>query len=511
MVQALLDRGSDGPLGATDELVNKFESVLAQNLTAENRGALLISLALMKQGRHDTDDLVALADEAVDLLATAGGDSKFYNEALAVSAGFNVEAGNLASALNHCLRLAQCTSLTPRVKHNFASTLARLGAFAASSKLFAEVVAEVRNKQNPLFTVVAAMNLLISLSRLELLTEGLLLSDDHQEDLDLIDQALRPIVDGNGSSSVPQLARLVLAQVPLARGDMIAARDLWGTADATIAHPDEAFRARLVLVEGYLALDDGDLDRVDELLAFCAQHPAGGKALPLGRVEIALLHVGLHRARGEVEDAFARHRAATAHALQDRVDLPMVLMEEMRSRVELEREQALLLDHTTRLTEESLRDVLSGIPNRRALDLRLAKMRAQGQASAGVILLDIDRFKAINDTYGHLVGDQVIAAVGNLLQTACRKADFIARFGGEEFVIIPATAIATDALALAERVRGAFVTWPWGEEGVNGQVTASFGVAVGFGADVDLLLSRADQALYQAKNAGRNMVVLSRD
>jgi diguanylate cyclase (GGDEF)-like protein len=157
-------------------------------------------------------------------------------------------------------------------------------------------------------------------------------------------------------------------------------------------------------------------------------------------------------------------------------------------------------------------DGLTGLPNKRAVTDALKRTFAQAamtKAPLGLLLLDLDHFKQVNDQYGHAAGDQVLASVGAALRSVLRNRDFAGRNGGEEFaVLLPDTDIAA-ALETAERVRAAIaeITLP----GTDVPVTVSVGVA-GFPDHANTLerLERlADAALYVAKRQGRNRVELA--
>lgn len=154
-------------------------------------------------------------------------------------------------------------------------------------------------------------------------------------------------------------------------------------------------------------------------------------------------------------------------------------------------------------------DGLTGVANRRHLDERLQNdlEKAQRYGSLlSVIMADIDNFKRINDSYGHLKGDEVILAFTAVLNECVRSADFVARFGGEEFFIILPETDRAGAELLAERIRVAMQAKKI--EGVPYPVTASFGLTEVLKNDaLERIVQRADQALYQAKEAGRNRVV----
>jgi two-component system cell cycle response regulator len=139
----------------------------------------------------------------------------------------------------------------------------------------------------------------------------------------------------------------------------------------------------------------------------------------------------------------------------------------------------------------------------------LDRARRYGHAVA-VLMLDLDHFKQINDTLGHLVGDGVLRELGELLRGAVRTADFVARYGGEEFVLVLPETSAEGAVAFADRLREKVAHHPFGNvAGVSLAISASIGVALFPApriATVDELLSAADTALYRAKADGRNRV-----
>jgi two-component system, cell cycle response regulator len=160
-------------------------------------------------------------------------------------------------------------------------------------------------------------------------------------------------------------------------------------------------------------------------------------------------------------------------------------------------------------------DPLTGLPNRRALDERLAQEWARVLRHGGhlsVIMADIDHFKNVNDQFGHPAGDEVLRQVARLLVEGCRESDMPARYGGEEFVVVAPEATAGAAADFAERLRTSICARPLEVHGQAVEVTASFGVADHEGLDTpEEMIQAADQALYRAKNAGRNCVKASHD
>jgi two-component system cell cycle response regulator len=166
-----------------------------------------------------------------------------------------------------------------------------------------------------------------------------------------------------------------------------------------------------------------------------------------------------------------------------------------------------------RLEKLALTDALTGLTNRRALADHLTQELDRARRynlSLSVLLADIDRFKAINDTHGHIVGDSVLRQVGELLRSSARSVDIVARWGGEEFVIVMPETAPHGAVIFAERLRRRIEKRDFADPGQPQlELTVSIGVA-SFPDDrihsADSFVSIADQALYRAKNEGRNLV-----
>ena len=176
---------------------------------------------------------------------------------------------------------------------------------------------------------------------------------------------------------------------------------------------------------------------------------------------------------------------------------------------DLERSNEQLQKNEAKILRLMRTDGLTGVANRRHLDERLQTEleRAQRYGSVlSVIMADLDNFKRINDSYGHLKGDDVIVMFTTVLKECVRSADFVARFGGEEFFIILPETDRGGAGLLADRIRVTMQTKKI--EGVAHPVTASFGLTEVLKNDaLERIVQRADQALYQAKESGRNRVV----
>ena len=176
-------------------------------------------------------------------------------------------------------------------------------------------------------------------------------------------------------------------------------------------------------------------------------------------------------------------------------------------RAQLDRNVAL----QEKLREEAIRDSLTGTFNRRMLQEAVARevaLARRDDTSVGLIVIDLDHFKVINDRHGHQAGDSVLQAVAALLQSGTRASDVVCRYGGEEFVVIMPRATTSDAIRRAEQWRRGVESLRIEYEGACLQVTLSAGVAAfpATGSDMDDVFRAADRALFEAKRAGRNQV-----
>lgn len=153
-------------------------------------------------------------------------------------------------------------------------------------------------------------------------------------------------------------------------------------------------------------------------------------------------------------------------------------------------------------------DFLTGLSNRRALEAvlgREAEAASRYQQPLSLLLIDADHFKRVNDTHGHDAGDAVLREIAAIMRSECRQCDFPARWGGEEFVLLLPGTDAESAFAFAERVRERMAGH---EFPFVGRQTISIGVSV-FRGEAGEMIGRADNALYQAKQDGRNRTVVA--
>jgi diguanylate cyclase (GGDEF)-like protein/PAS domain S-box-containing protein len=216
---------------------------------------------------------------------------------------------------------------------------------------------------------------------------------------------------------------------------------------------------------------------------------AGGAAradLRLGIGDGAELTVALERALADEETSFLRTVANTLATALAR------------------------LRDEERMRHEAVHDPLTGLANRTLLRDRLehalARSEREEEVATGVLFIDLDNFKHVNDAHGHAAGDAVLVELGRRLRAAVRPADTVARLGGDEFVVVCEAVDADTALALGRRLEAA-IREPLESGGFVHHLTASIGIALGR-TDPDTLLGEADSAVYAAKAAGRGRVEL---
>jgi diguanylate cyclase (GGDEF)-like protein/PAS domain S-box-containing protein len=190
-----------------------------------------------------------------------------------------------------------------------------------------------------------------------------------------------------------------------------------------------------------------------------------------------------------------------------RVVLSLVM--DVTERTRAEREVQALQE---KLREQSTHDSLTGLYNRRYLDDTLARELTLAQRhgyEVSVILGDLDHFKSVNDRFGHLAGDEVLRAFGDLMKQHARSSDIYCRYGGEEFLLVLPQVTTAVAIERTEQLRRSLAAKPIPYGDVPIPITASFGIATfpRDGQTADMLLAAADKALYAAKTAGRNRVL----
>jgi len=274
------------------------------------------------------------------------------------------------------------------------------------------------------------------------------------------------------------------------------------------------------------------LVNIGEALRLCGRPEAAidplQRALAIGeemnnKPRIMRAHMELsacREAQGDMADALAhfkkyhtldqamRSQEAETKASDLLVQIAVRKVREEAEKYRAERDR--LAEANVQLSEAAHVDALTGLATRRYLDANLERMfselRTTGR-SFSVALADIDLFKAINDRFSHVVGDEVLRTVGRILRAACRPSDVAVRYGGEEFVLaLPDTSL-EQAHAACQRLRSAVAGHAWHTIHASLQVTISIGVTADAGfVEATSMLGAADRKLYDAKRAGRNCV-----
>lgn len=197
-----------------------------------------------------------------------------------------------------------------------------------------------------------------------------------------------------------------------------------------------------------------------------------------------------------------------SHQLEEMTDyLEERVSERTESLLDAQKE---LIEDNNELARLASTDALTGLSNRSHMDDILNQEHSRYQRHGyrfGIIMIDIDHFKRVNDSHGHDVGDRVLTQMAYYLKSAVRNTDFISRWGGEEFLICCANIESDDIEPIAENIRSSIAT---AEFDVIDKLTVSLGCAIiQPGESIDNLIKRSDIALYQAKNNGRNQTVVS--
>lgn len=237
-----------------------------------------------------------------------------------------------------------------------------------------------------------------------------------------------------------------------------------------------------------------------------------------GQVAIAIANARLFEEVEHSRDQLEHRVTERTHDLALQRDELHTMMESLRSAnrekedllLKLKQQTSKLERQTTELERQTLEDGLTGLYNRRYLDGRLAfeiKRADRYQRQMAVAMADLDRFKDVNDKFSHMIGDEVLRTLAEILRSNCRSIDVIARYGGEEFLLcFPETGL-EDARSVCEKIRQQVENHDWREIAPGLRVTISFGVASAppVNYDVDTLIAAADEKLYQAKSEGRNL------
>jgi len=523
-VADLVSRARGGAIDSTAELRHQIAASLDTDLSARDRLNLMMAQVTVSQGSTSGVTLLQLVSDVRDFVSVDRQDitESHRFDAISMVAAISAIVGDTRMCFDLCTELAthlsneEAVQLSEPALVNYAVTLMRLGAYEIAASYLVEPLTAALEGGQPEKIMVPALNLLVAVSRSQIVSDSLAghapgLTTKQHEQLDLADRGLAFVVENASTEQSRNVARASRAYAAICCGHLDRAVDIWGDLDALKAHPAENFTSFLTIVEAYLAIHQDRYERALTVLDQCLIEYDTYDSLPLREIEGLRLRSQVHERLGNLEHALADTKAAVLVAMSEQSELPSLLMDELARRGAVEQSREELLERTTELAEQSLIDELTGLGNRRALDLYIGQLRDGEPVDVAMLVLDIDEFKRINDTFGHHVGDQAIKAAAALLVASCRRTDRLVRYGGEEFVVLPASASLTHGVALAERIRSAFVDHDWSTAGVTGSITCSVGVAGGSSTDVHRIFQVADKRMYAAKRAGRDRVVSAQD
>ena len=254
-----------------------------------------------------------------------------------------------------------------------------------------------------------------------------------------------------------------------------------------MASQRESFREGQALDDAMKVQVEGIEESVQQ-----AEELAALKQLVQQRVDTIRTHMQEFRSAEEQRLQQAEQQVAE---LTEKLESVQGESEQLRQKLQDERNQAMV-------------DPLTGIPNRLAYNERLKQEVARWQRYGSALTMaiwDVDKFKTVNDTYGHQAGDKVLTVIGKLLYKQCRETDFVARFGGEEFVLLMPETDAESAMTATEHLRKAVAATEFHFRGQRVPITISCGISeFRQGDDPEQVFERADKALYEAKDGGRN-------
>ena len=199
-------------------------------------------------------------------------------------------------------------------------------------------------------------------------------------------------------------------------------------------------------------------------------------------------------------------RQASPHKLQA-MEMELEVQKTRMENSQLRRRHASERQERRRVERMVGEDPLTGLLNRRGLEQSAYMLLMPDADPVCALMIDVDYFKKINDTWGHETGDKVLRQIGALLKSGCRQGDLVSRWGGEEFAVLLQNRDVTQGTEVAERLRRLVEHFTWPQIAKGLRVTISTGV-VQYQPDEDLamLLQRADEKLYAAKHGGRNQV-----
>jgi diguanylate cyclase (GGDEF)-like protein len=433
-----------------------------------------------------------------------------------------MRCGTEAHALAHELR---DTSLIALALNALGACFERMGDPWQAERLMNEAAALVRVQATPYERVVTLNNLCgVCLGAFYLLRD----SGNDAECTAALDRALgyareaRPHALEYGDPFALAMTEGNLGEALLHSGALDEAEQLLAqalTQAGARGFVAQCWRLRCSVAELMLLRDEPRRawDDLDQLLREMADKGPAATALRA--------HHALYRAAkqlGQAADALAqfeayqtieRRRSIAQLRAQSRLFVTRLESEQARAQADnARREASVQRARAQTLEEDAQRDPLTGLGNRRLMEARILPLMRDAERDGlplTLAMIDADRFKAVNDRFGHEVGDRVLAQLAAMLKENTRASDLLVRYGGEEFLVVFPDTLSDRAFEVCDRLRQRVDTYRWSEIAEGLAVTLSIGLASAPPYAADLLIARADAAMYQAKHLGRNRVALA--
>lgn len=521
-----------GFLADPSRAIADLDRAIASTIDATQLGELTLARSLALQGSTDVEQAARDAAESVTYFREAG-DTNRATFALACAAGMVHRTGDTATAINFAVdALVQLPSGElreidlVRAANGLGLLFAQMSTFDLAISLSRRAFEGSETVLDPTARSIVAYTL--GYCAVEGVRSGGL--DDtiraaYEHDLDTVIQwltseasdPLHRALIGSGLRAERALLRyldsspaVANATVATERSDLVASLVLLDQAERVYGQASPRLVAWHRLVTASVLRQVGQVERaltrldasVPELIAIADEH----------RIVRALSERSVVRAiagdlLGALDDAHDIARRTRSWQQNQGARLGA----QIAHRAELERARMQLRRRADDLAKQASEDPVTGLATRRWLEMHLDELARSGGDDIGnegvVVVLDLDRFKGINDRFGHQTGDVVLEKVGQAMKTMVRQNTPIARYGGEEFVLIVPGIDHETGMALAQRLRTTVADIDWSVVDPDLRVTISAGVAHGPLAGARELMRLADTALYEAKRAGRDRVV----
>ncbi|MEM9745773.1 MAG: GGDEF domain-containing protein [Actinomycetota bacterium] len=482
-----------------DDFLARLDAAIEAADDPTDRGTLLLNRAIARQGQMDPQET---ADDCVRAFELLRGGSRPGDTALAaaIAAALKHRAGRVDEAIDLAVEALVAAESHPtseeaaRATNALAALFAQLNGFQVAYDL---ATTAFDTATEPTRKAVAAST--AATVTIEAIRAGV------DVDIDLLRRTAAHLLE----TTSDEVAREVIgpgvaAELALLEEDVETMRSLrLRDVLVDVASPRLAAWYRMVVasVERFLGHDEVAIELLDRALPDLI---GVGEHFNLIRAYEERSHA--RRAVGDLDGALDDALELARVIRHDQVDQLGRLATQISARADLEVARVTLHRRANALAEAVMVDALTGVGSRRWLDMALDEL-AVDTGRVSVAMFDLDRFKAVNDRFGHPAGDAVLQRVGRILDDAARSDDLVARFGGEEFVAVFPGSGREVAVAYAERIRSALGVEPWSEIDPRLGVSISGGVASGQLRDVRTVLEAADRGLYEAKRAGRNRIV----